>query len=284
MLQDLTIVIPCVDEVDLLDKCLLSIQSILPGQEIIVIQMADWTFDPYEGKNLKIKTIRSPLMSCAAAKNLAARSAESKYIFFQDSDNYLIGEEAIWHQQVSKALTVNPKVIFLQRAEEDRKITVGVEPNRWNFSRHCINWSVIWDKSYFFMLDGFDETTGTGCDTLAQSGEEFTIFFRHFELSSPSIYLPELLVGHPSLNKPVTPQRKFEYAYGVFYRTMWQLRRKPSLMSLFWFIRSLAGFANDILHGFRSRSIVETRLLLSARLLAFFDALTRDVPRPRHKI
>jgi len=280
MLETLTLIIPCVEEVYLLERCLKSIEKVLPGQKVIVIQMANWTFDPYDGKNLQICQVRSPLLGVAAAKNFGARMVKTEYMALLDSDNWFIDHGTNWTLQLSKAMEQYPFLIALQRSEENRRLVSGIRPDKWNFSRHCIGWSVIWSYKHFWSLGGLDESCGTGSSTLAQAGEEFTILYKHFEkFSENTIYLSDLLIAHPSLDKPVPLKKKFAYAYGSNYNAMFQIRRKLSIMACFWYLKTIIGFGNDINRGLRSRSIMEIIILVLARLLALLDSIIRDMPR-----
>jgi len=262
----LTIIIPCLNEIKLLKRCLNAIADRLPQQRVVVIQMGKWQLSLNDYPTLQLHIIRSTPLPAAAARNLGARAIASDYIWFLDSDNWLIGTAPTWQNQLYSALAQSHELIILQRAEEQRNIPPAM-PTRWNFSRHCIEWNLIWSRQHFLALGGFNPLTGTGSPTLAQGGEAFGICFQHFEPAHyRTLYLPELAVAHPSLTKPqATPAQQFAYMYGSNYVTFSQLRRKPSLLSAYWFMRTLMGFAK--LQGSQ------------ARALALWDALTRHSPR-----
>ncbi|HMA34740.1 MAG TPA: glycosyltransferase [Chloroflexia bacterium] len=283
-LENLTIVIPCLEEVRLLQQCLDSIAVRLPGQKVLVVKMGTWSPDQLAGRDLDLRILTSPRVGAAAARNLGARAARSEYIFCPDSDCILVGPAALWQARLKDALARQADLVILGRAEAGRRFSPG-KLTRWNFSRHCIEWTLIWARDHFFALGGLDESYGPGSATAAQAGEGFALVFRHFEQPrSRTIMLPKLLVSHPSLsNTGASPQRQFEYAYGSNYVAMRQLRRRPSLLSLFWFIRTTLGISADLVRGLRARSLRQTFYLVYARYLAACDALLRDTPRPRER-
>jgi glycosyltransferase involved in cell wall biosynthesis len=220
------------------------------------------------------------VLSAAAARNLGARSATADYVFFLDSDNWLIEGKMPWCGQILAALAQNPELVVLQREEEGRRFTTDVHPRGRNFSRYCIEWNLIWRRDHFFALGGFDELCGIGNPTLAQTGEVFDLCFKHFDSGiARTVYLPDLRVGHPSLVKiGLSPQRRFENAYGSSFVAIRPLKRRPSILSLFWFTRTVAGCTADIA---RAGSFAEARLLMGARFLGMWDALSREEPRSR---
>lgn len=284
MLYGLDIVIPCLEEVDRLRTCLRSIAARLPGQSVVIVQMAEWRSDPGFDENLRIRRVHASRLPAGAARNLGARSTSSEYVFFLDSDCWLIGENAVWERDLAWALGQKPELVVLQRSEEGRGF-LPKRPSRWNFSRHCIEWNLIWSRDHFLRVGALDELCCTGSSTMAQAGEAFSICFKHFDLPGPrTIYLPSLHVGHPSLIQPKAPPwREFEYAYGSSYVAMRQLRDRPSLLALFWFFRTLAGFGKDMADGLPFRQWERVRSLLRARLLAAWDALRGSGPRPRNR-
>lgn len=281
-MQNLTLVIPCVDEIGLLKKCLASIEERLPGQKVTVVKMGGWPAAEISSYALRVQLIPSRQLCASAARNVGARHADTAYVLFLDSDCVLLGSPTVWQTRLPSALNEQPHLLILQRGEAGRQIGRSI-PGRWNFSRHCIEWNLIWSREHFFELGGLDEACSPGSATLAQVGEAFSICFRHFESSSAeTIYLPDLVVGHPSLSNPDSaPYRQFEYAYGSSYVATRQLRRKPSLLSLFWFIRTLVGFGADISRGLRANSMKQTQRLMHARALGAWDGINRSSPRPR---
>lgn len=279
MVQDLTIIIPCISEVDRLEKCLRTIDEHLPGQHVIVVQMAEWSTTAITRAS-HVRFVRQKLLSSAAARNIGARQATTDYLFFLDSDNWLIGDGDSWNVEINNAMLSRPLLIVLQRADEQRQFMNGIMPTRWNFSRYCIEWNLIWCRSHFFALGGFDENCCHGGQSMAQAGEGFDICFKHFASRGATVLSPRLFVGHPSLENP--SKRLFEYAYGSGYSATRQLRRKPCALSLFWFARSLAGLGLDVIRGVRRRSVAVLLTLVWARLLAAWDGITKDAPRSRN--
>jgi len=279
----LTIVIPCVGETEALEACLRSIAPRLPGQAVVVVQMGDWQLARDATRGLDVRLVQHARVPGSAARNLGARLATTDYLLFLDSDNWLLGEPSAWQTHLASALEKRPEVVVLQRQEEGRKFDHAASVTPWNFSRHCIEWNLVWSRLHFLGLGGFDETCGTGSGSLAQAGEAFDICFRHFSRrSSRTTHLPALAIAHPSLDASCRPRhRQFEYAYGSHFMAMRQLRRAPSALALFWMLRSLGGLGADLVRCARAGSLAQLRLLGGARLLAFWDSVTRDSPRPR---
>jgi glycosyltransferase involved in cell wall biosynthesis len=279
----LTIIIPCVGETEALEACLRSIAPRLPGQQVLVMQMGDWQLDPDAARGLDVCLVKRARMPASAARNLGARLATADYLLFLDSDNWLLGEPSTWEQQLAGALEQEPDVVILQRREEGRTFVPASKVTPWNFSRHCIEWNLVWSRRHFLELGGLDEGCGTGSGSMAQAGEAFDICFRHFSRrSSRTTYLPALEIAHPSLDAPGRPRRQqFEYAYGSNYVAMRQLRRAPSALALFWMLRTLGGLGADVARCARVGSLARLRLLVGARLLALWDSVTRDAPRRR---
>jgi glycosyltransferase involved in cell wall biosynthesis len=278
----LTIVVPCVDEVPLLVRCLRSIAACLPGQRVIVVKMGGWDVDPAWCEGLDVRFEVQPRLSAAAARNCGARLADTDYVLFLDSDNWLQGDRETWEPQLSAALEQGPELVILQRGEDGRAFAPVERVTRWNFSRHCIEWNLVWSRRHFWALGGLDERCCTGSTTLAQAGEAFDICFGHFaSQESRTLFVP-LEVGHPSLDAAARPlRRQFEYAYGANYVVLRQLRRRPTLVAAFWFVRALGGLAADVARTGRKRSWGRMRALAAARMLAVWDGMTRDAPRPR---
>lgn len=280
MIAELAFVVPCVEEIDLLNRCLATIAERFPGQKVVVVRMSSWRLPEWVESSLDIQIVESVKLSIAQAKNLGARHVNADYIALIDSDNWLIGQREVWQSRLRHAMAQRPQLIALQRAESDRRFPMRVAPTPWNFSRHTIGWSVIWQRDHFFRLGMLDERFGG--ESLAGCGEEFPILFRHFAgKANRTIFLPELLMGHPSLDKPVSDQRKMEYIYGSAFATMRQLRENPSLMSLYWFAWSLAGFGVSGLRAMKAGSFKMLKIQVHARLLALTDALVKDTPRKR---
>jgi glycosyltransferase involved in cell wall biosynthesis len=263
--------------------CLRSLAPRLPGQAVIVVQMGDWELAPEATRGLEVRLVRHERMPASAARNLGARLATTDYLLFLDSDNWLLGEPSAWETLLAAALERQPGVVVLQRREEGRRFEPVSRVTSRNFSRHCIEWNLVWSRSHFLELGCLDETCGTGSASLAQAGEAFDICFRHFaSAASRTTHLPSLVVGHPSLDASGRPRRRqFEYAYGSSFVAMRQLRRAPSALALFWMLRTLGGLGADVARCLRAGSLDQLRLLAGARLLAFWDSVTRDAPRPR---
>lgn len=280
MIYNLTIVIPCVDEVELLQKALLHLQDTLPEQKVIIVKMGKEAITFLDEYNLQIKLYTSPLLSSARAKNYGASLVTTDYFLLQDSDNWIKGDRNEWASTIEKAILQSPRAIFLQRNEDDRKI-INQKPNKWNFGRNTINWSIIWKKEYYFNLGALDERCGTGADSLAQSGEEMTLIYRYFEENADNIYLENIKINHPSLNKPVSIDRRFQYAYGVTNRICWQFRRKPSWMAAYWLVRTILGFALDLYRGCNEKSYTLVLYLIRARAYALYDSIFTDYPRKK---
>lgn len=281
--HELTIVVPCLEEVDELRACLASLAAVLPGQRVVVVKMGSWPAAAVAGYDLDMHLLPAPRMCAAAARNLGAQQVLAGYIFFLDSDCVLRGEPDAWQRHLAAALAARPDLVVLQRGEVGRTFGTAA-PTRWNFPRHCIEWNLIWSRECFYRLGGLDELCGTGSPTLAQSGEAFAICYAYFATPGVrTVYLPQLVVEHPFLGyRDLAPRKQFEYAYGYSFIAMRPLRRQPSLLALFWFVRTLGGLAADVQRAWRARSAALLARLLLARLLATWDALRRERARPRY--
>lgn len=281
--DELEIIITCVQEVEQLERCLSSIERYLPQQRVIVVQMADWQVDPAAGKALHVRCIRLPKTAASAARNAGLAASTARYVWCMDSDNWLQGDPHVWREQLAAAIQHSPDAVFLQRAEEGRQYAPVNDVNRYNFTRHTIEWSVVWSRKYLCALGGYDVQVGVGSALLAQTGEGFSLMYRHFSRRGTSIYLPELAVGHPSLFTPyVDPVRQFGYIYGSTYTSMRELRRSPSLLALFWFVRTLIGIGRDTVRCAAARFDRKHRTLLAARCLGGWDAFVSP-EKPRRK-
>lgn len=280
MIHDICIVIPCIQELELLLRCLSSIEKIMPKQKVIVIHMGDWKENILSQFDLLIKVIKVKQISAAKARNLGASFVATDYVWFLDSDSWLVTKDAqLWQEALAKAISQKPDLIVLQRAEEERTIKKYVKPNQWNFSRHCIEWNLIWNKKHFFNIGKLNEKCGIGSENLAQAGEVFTPLFKHFSCrDNKTIYLPFLKVGHPSLTKPTTKYRLFEYQYGSSYTTFQEIRCNFSCLAIYWFTKTLGGCILDIRRGWNNNLV---SILVTARLLALWDAIITGYPRCR---
>jgi hypothetical protein len=219
-------------------------------------------------------------LSAAQARNLGAQAAAKEYVLFLDSDNWLSGAAAHWPEALTRALAAGTDLVVLKRGEEGRMFAGVPEVNRWNFSRHCIEWNLVWSRRHFFKLGGLDEECCTGSSTLAQAGEAFDLCFRHFDSGGSTVYVPNLVVGHPSLDATTkSVRRQWEYAYGANFVVARQLRRKPSLLSLYWWARVVAGFGADAYRGLSARSLARARLQVGARWAAVCDGAKSYKPR-----
>jgi len=282
-MNQLTIVIPCLDERELLERCLWSVACRLPQQRVLVVQMGDWRLDPALYEVLDIRLLRTTRKCAAAARNFGAREAETDYLLFLDSDNWLEECAEGWGDPIARALAAAPHLIVLQRAEHGRSFRPTRRVSRWNFSRHCIEWNLIWRRSHFLELGALDEDACSGSARAAQAGEAFDLCYRHFaQRQRRTVCLPTLRVGHPSLDVAGrSTQRRFEYAYGSHYVAVRQLRRSPSLLSLFWALRTMAGCLRDIGWALLRRQPGELRTTLFPRLLGVWDGLLLSRPRER---
>ena len=274
----LTVVVPCVDEHELLDAFLRSVADRLPGTEVVVVNMGAWTAPAALERDLEIRSVPSELLSIAAAKNLGLRHATRPYVAMMDSDNELIGPAREWGSRLAEVFAADPDLVALGRLEAARRHANGVEPNKWNFSRHTIGWSVIWRREHLMGIGGFDERFGTG--TLAGCGEDFGPLYDHFaDPLARTCALPQLAVGHPSLQKPVDHTRLYRYTYGSAISTLLPLRHAPSPMAAFWALKTVAGFSADLVRGVRRRDRAWSSVVLRARAQAVRDALLVGQPR-----
>jgi glycosyltransferase involved in cell wall biosynthesis len=272
----LTIVVPCLGEYDLLDRFLASVAERLPGTEVVVVDMGDR--EPSPQPRLDVRSVASEPRSIAGAKNLGLRHATRPYVALMDSDNVLIGDAGAWAASLGEALADGPDLVTLGRCEDSRRLPGGVAPTRWNFSRHTIGWSVIWRRVHIERLGGFDERFGTG--SLAGCGEDFPPLYRHFaDRSATTRPLMQLGVGHPSLQRPVSPDRLYRYTYGSAISTVVLLRQEPSLTAAFWAGKTVLGFGADLVRGLRRRDPRWTAVVLRARALAIADGLRLGQPR-----
>lgn len=279
-LARLTLVIPCLEEVDLLRRCLVSAAERLPGQRVVVVKMGGWRWDPAWAGSLEVRLLERERLPAAHARNEGARAATTSHLLFLDSDNWLLGDPGEWRARLGAALSCDPELAVLRRAEEGRRIAPVDRVTGWNFSRHVIEWNLVWRRSHFFELGGFDPGCGPGSPGMAQCGEAFDLCFRHFQRPGASApYLHSLALGHPALETPGRPlARQLEYAYGSNLVAFRQLRRRPSRLALYWFLRACAGLVADLGRG---RADVPGPLLARARLSALWDALQGGEPRPR---
>lgn len=272
----LAIVIPCIENVSNAWPRLIDIAQALPQTSIHVIYMGNEPADQFEGQNKQIHWHYSALRSASNARNYGASIVTAPFVIFLDSDNMIAAPSAVTLDKLTQAISHNPDLIILQRAEMGRKIAPAY-PTKYNFSLHCIEWNCIWRREHFWALGGFDERFGPGSPTLAQTGEAFSLCFKHFALRNrKTIYLPDISVQHPSLdNSQKSPQRQFEYAYGSHYAAFEPFMRDPSPLAAYWFVRTLIGFGKDILRD---------HISLHARLQALYDVFRRKAPRSRQSL
>lgn len=273
--HDLSIVVPCVDEHDLLEGFLASVAERLPACEVVVVNMGGWR--PPDDLGLALRLVPSPLRSIAGAKNTGLAHAGRTYVALMDSDNVLLGPPEDW-RRLDEAMAGGPSLVTLGRHEAGRRLGEGVTPNRWNFSRHTIGWSVVWRREHLLALGGFDERFGTG--TLAGCGEDFPPLYRHFaEPGATTRALPELAVGHPSLQKAVSARRLYRYTYGSAISTLLFIRSDRSPMACYWAAKTVLGFGADLFRGLRRGDLAWTATVLRARARACADALLLGRPR-----
>lgn len=272
----LAAVIPCVENISNVWTRLIDIAQALPQITIHVIYMGNEPSDQFKGQNKQIYWHLSKLRSASNARNYGASVVTAPFVIFLDSDNIIMPSSNATLIKLDQAITQNPDLIILQRAEMDRKIAPAY-PTKYNFSLHCIEWNCIWRREHFLNLGGFDERFGPGSPMMAQTGEAFSLCFKHFASSNAkTIYLPDIKVAHPSLdNHEKSPQRQFEYAYGSHYAAFEPFLRAPSRLAFFWFLRTLAGFGKDLLKSPHS---------LKARFYALYDVITSANPRLKKTI
>lgn len=274
----LSIVVPCVDEHALLDRFLRSVCELLPGTEVVVIDMGRWTPPPEVRQHVALRAVPAKLASIAAAKNLGLRYATRSYVALMDSDNVLLGDAEEWRTALASGFATGADLITLGRREEARRLATGVTPTKWNFSRYTIGWSVIWRREHLLRLGGFDERFGTS--TLAGCGEDFRPLYEHFaDPRTTTTSRPRLEVGHPSLQKPVSMARLYRYTYGSAISTLLPLRHGLSPMAAFWTAKTVAGFAADLVRGIRHADRSWLAVVLRARARAIADAAILGVPR-----
>jgi hypothetical protein len=262
-LQSLAIVIPCIENISTALPQLLSITQLLPQSTLHVVYMGLESIQDFSVIN-NLVLHPSTLRGASNARNYGASFATTQYILFLDSDNSIeiSTDNAL---NLEQTLKLTPDLIILQRAEANRQIQ-PVLPTKYNFSLHCIEWNCIWRREHFLNLGGFDERFGPGSPTMAQTGEAFSLCFKHFAIKNThTIYLPDIKVHHPSLNNShKSPQRQFQYAYGSHYAAFEPCLRSPSRLAVFWFLRTLAGFGKDIR---------QAPLSFRARALALYDVV-----------
>jgi glycosyltransferase involved in cell wall biosynthesis len=274
----LSIVVPCIDEHEELERFLRSVAERLPETEVVVVSMGGWEPSPDLRERLVLRPVASELLSIAAAKNLGLRHATRPYVALMDSDNVLLGPAREWDAALAEALARRPDLVCLGRREASRRLADGVTPTKWNFSRHTIGWSVVWRRDHLERIGGFDERFGTG--TVAGCGEDFGPLYEHFaDPGATTASLPQLGVGHPSLQKPVTATRLYRYTYGSAASTVLPLRHRPSPLAAYWSAKTVAGFAADLARGLRRRDRTWTRVVLRARARAVADAAVLGAPR-----
>ncbi|MCW1968669.1 MAG: glycosyltransferase family 2 protein [Anaerolineae bacterium] len=238
--------------------------------------MGNESAEQFIGQSEQIHWHYSALRGASDARNYGASIVTAPFIMFLDSDNIIAASSAITLDKLVQAISQNPDLIILQRAEAGRKIAPA-HPTKYNFSLHCIEWNCIWRREHFWALGGFDERFGPGSPTLAQTGEAFSLCFKHFNTpNNKTIYLPDIKVRHPSLdNSKKSAQRQFEYAYGSHYAAFEPFMRAPSRLATFWFLRTLIGVSKDMLRD---------HISLHARLQALYDVFWRKAPRSRQRL
>lgn len=275
-LDTLGVVIPCVENISNVWTRLIDIAQALPQITIHVIYMGNEPSDQFKGQNKQIHWHPSILRSASNARNYGASIVTAPFIMFLDSDNIIAPPSAVTLGKLNQAISQNPDLIILQRAEMSRKIAPA-HPTKYNFSLHCIEWNCIWRREHFLNLGGFDERFGPGSPTMAQTGEAFSLCFKHFAIKNThTIYLPDIKVHHPSLdNSHKSPLRQFQYAYGSHYAAFEPFLRAPSRLAAFWFLRTLAGFGKDLLKSPYS---------LKSRFYALYDVITSANPRLKKTI
>lgn len=272
MVFPISIIVPYANTEEPLEVCLNSIKHVFLEKEIIVIDMTPSKLSFRLKVKNSIQVITAPLLSASRARNLGAQHATTPYLFFLDSDCTLDTFQTSLSHLHSK-ISQNPDLIILQRSEIGRKIEPA-PPIKYNFSLHCIEWNCIWRREHFLNLGGFDERFGPGSPTMAQTGEAFSLCFKHFAIKNThTIYLPDIKVHHPSLdNSHKSPQRQFQYAYGSHYAAFEPFLCSPSRLAAFWFLRTLAGFGKDIR---------QAPLSFRARALALYDVVFGHQPRAK---
>ena len=246
----------------------------------MVLQMAEWETDVCVGRKLRVSKLKLERMGAGMARNFGALNCTSEFIWFLDSDNWLIDSESGWDPALRAALAPRPDLVVLQRREDSRTLGHAQGVSRWNFNRECIEWNLIWRREHFLRLGGMDVLCGPGSQSFAQAGEAFDICFRHFAANWPVVSLPHLAVGHPSLTQTTSVLRDFCYAYGSSYAVSRQIRRTPSLMALFWLARNavaLCSEATALLGGGDHRR----KMRVMARGLGMLDGVVRNAPRLR---
>jgi hypothetical protein len=129
----------------------------------------------------------------------------------------------------------------------------------------------------------FNENFSPGCNTMAQCGEEISLFFNHFSKSDyNTIYIKNIAVGHPSLSKPVKLKRHFEYNYGVSYAVLSLFKNSPNLFSLYWLLRIIAGIVKDFLNLIFFWNIHRKTIFVS-KITALWDVYVKWKPTPRSR-
>lgn len=271
--MQITIVIPRVHADEPIVACLKSVQSAMTGAEILVVDMAYPKLDTIAAGK-RVSCIVSPRLSASQARNFGARHALTPYILFLDGD-CIIEANVSGNSSLNKSFTAGADLIILQRAEAERRIQPA-KPTKYNFSLHCIEWNCIWRREHFLALSGFDERLGPGSPTMAQTGEAFSLCYKHFAMrNARTEYMPEILVHHPSLDNAHNPTKRQLYAYGSHYAAFEPLIRAPSMLAAYWFLRTLGGFGKDL---------VTSRYSFRARAMALYDSIFLAQPRKKSDI
>lgn len=110
-----SIIIPCYKVEKYLSECVDSVlNQTFTDYEIILVDdgspdRVPEICDEYTAKHAFVKTVHKPNGGQSDARNVGLRQANGEYVFFIDSDDYLIDENVL--QRISQKLKSNPDVV-----------------------------------------------------------------------------------------------------------------------------------------------------------------------------